>query len=157
MHRNAKREATQAPRQRFRIPIPTLAKRGYGMAMTALPIQPPFVCVALLSRKKQSATWLLYRVLYSLLVAASLLTLAPHAQHFTSKYVARGQIRYGTLPLGNSSLLLHCIYVLRRGFCNLVLLIFLRKSDCLGCAVLLCLLVCLPLLASFFLPKHVCM
>ena len=28
-------------------------------------------------------------------------------------------------------------------------LIFLRKSDCLGCAVLLCLVVCLTLLASF--------
>ena len=32
-------------------------------------------------------------------------------------------------------------------------LIFLRNSDCLGCAVLLC-LVCLTLLASFFLPSH---
>ena len=32
-------------------------------------------------------------------------------------------------------------------------LIFLRKSDCLGCAVLLCLVVCLTLLASFFLPS----
>ena len=32
-------------------------------------------------------------------------------------------------------------------------LIFSRKSDCLGCAVLLC-LVCLTLLASFFLPSH---
>ena len=31
---------------------------------------------------------------------------------------------------------------------------FLRKSDCLGCAVLLCLVVCLTLLASFFLPSH---
>ena len=31
-------------------------------------------------------------------------------------------------------------------------LIFLRKSDCLGCVVLLC-LVCLTLLASFFLPS----
>ena len=30
---------------------------------------------------------------------------------------------------------------------------FSRKSDCLGCAVLLC-LVCLTLLASFFLPSH---
>ena len=28
--------------------------------------------------------------------------------------------------------------------------IFLRKSDCLGCAVLLCFVVCLTLLASFF-------
>ena len=39
-----------------------------------------------------------------------------------------------------------------------VLLIFLRKSDCLGCAVLLC-LICLTLLLSFFLLhlslKHV--
>ena len=32
-------------------------------------------------------------------------------------------------------------------------LIFLRKSDCLGCIVLLC-LVCLTLFASFFLPSH---
>ena len=32
-------------------------------------------------------------------------------------------------------------------------LIFLRKSNCLGCAVLLCLVVCLTLLASFFLPS----
>ena len=47
-----------------------------------------------------------------------------------------------------------------RGFeSHLRQLIFLRKSDCLGCAGLLC-LVCLTLLASFFLPsssliKHV--
>ena len=33
-------------------------------------------------------------------------------------------------------------------------LIFLRKSGCLGCAVLLCLVVCLNLLASFILPSH---
>ena len=32
-------------------------------------------------------------------------------------------------------------------------LIFLRKSDYLGCAVLLCLVVCLTLLACFFLPS----
>ena len=32
-------------------------------------------------------------------------------------------------------------------------LIFLRKSDCLGSTVLLC-LVCLTLLTSFFLPSH---
>ena len=38
--------------------------------------------------------------------------------------------------------------------CTLVPFIFLRKSDCLGCAVLLCLVVCLTLLASFFLPSH---
>ena len=32
---------------------------------------------------------------------------------------------------------------------------FLGKvTDCLGCAVLLCLVVCLTLLASFFLPSH---
>ena len=29
-----------------------------------------------------------------------------------------------------------------------------RTSDCLGCAVLLCPVVCLTLLASFFLPSH---
>ena len=33
-------------------------------------------------------------------------------------------------------------------------LIFLRKSDCLGCAVLLWLVVCLTLFASFFPPSH---
>ena len=33
-------------------------------------------------------------------------------------------------------------------------LIFLRESDCLGCSVLLCLVVCLTLLDSFFLPSH---
>ena len=31
---------------------------------------------------------------------------------------------------------------------------FFRKSDYLGCAVLLCVVVCLTLLASFFLPSH---
>ena len=42
-----------------------------------------------------------------------------------------------------------------RGFeSHLRQLIFSRKSDCLGCAVLLCLVVCLTLLASFFLPSH---
>ena len=30
-------------------------------------------------------------------------------------------------------------------------LIFLEKSDCLGCVALLCFVVCLTLLASFFL------
>ena len=34
------------------------------------------------------------------------------------------------------------------------MLIFSRKGDCLGCAVLLCLVFCLTLLASFFLPSH---
>ena len=33
-------------------------------------------------------------------------------------------------------------------------LIFFTESDCLGCAVLLCLVVCLTLLASSFLPSH---
>ena len=33
-------------------------------------------------------------------------------------------------------------------------LISFRKIDCLGSAVLLCLVVCLTLLASFFLPSH---
>ena len=33
-------------------------------------------------------------------------------------------------------------------------LIFPLESDCLGCAVLLCIVVCLTLLASFFLPSH---
>ena len=36
----------------------------------------------------------------------------------------------------------------------LYMYIFLRKNDCFGCAVLLCLVVCLTLLASFFLPSH---
>ena len=39
------------------------------------------------------------------------------------------------------------LYMLRQ-------LILLRKSDCLRCAVLLCLVVCSTLLASFFLPSH---
>ena len=44
------------------------------------------------------------------------------------------------------------IYIECRGFkSHPRQLIFLRKSDCLGCAVLLCLVVCLTLLASFFL------
>ena len=34
-----------------RIPIPYLTQRGYELAMTALPIQPPPVCVALLKRR----------------------------------------------------------------------------------------------------------
>ena len=51
-----------------------------------------------------------------------------------------------------------CIYMyMRCGFkSHLRQLIFLRKSDCLGHAVLLCLVVCLTLslLASFFPPSH---
>ena len=47
------------------------------------------------------------------------------------------------------------MYVHVHGFeSHLRQLIFSRKSDCLGCAVLLCLVVCLTLLASFFLPSH---
>ena len=57
--RYAKKEATQAPKQPSRIPIPAFAKRGNGMAKTAFPIQPSYICVALLSRKKQTATWLI--------------------------------------------------------------------------------------------------
>ena len=33
-------------------------------------------------------------------------------------------------------------------------LLFGKVTDCLGCAVLLCLVVCSTLLASFFLPSH---
>ena len=40
------------------------------------------------------------------------------------------------------------------GINSIYMLIFLRKRDCLGCAVLLCLVICLTLLASFFLPSH---
>ena len=35
-------------------------------------------------------------------------------------------------------------------------LVFLCKSDCLGCVVWLCLVVCMTLLASFFLPSLTC-
>ena len=41
-----------------------------------------------------------------------------------------------------------------RNLAHLSTRVFLRKSDCLGCAVLLCLIVCLTLFASFFLPSH---
>ena len=47
------------------------------------------------------------------------------------------------------SFMVSCMYIES----HLRQLIFLTKSDCLGCAVLLC-LVCLTLLASFFLPSH---
>ena len=40
--------------------IAALANRGYGIAKTALPNHPPRVCVALLSRRLKSATWLPY-------------------------------------------------------------------------------------------------
>ena len=32
--------------------------------------------------------------------------------------------------------------------------VHVQKSDCLGCAVLLCLVVCFTLLSSSFLPSH---
>ena len=38
----------QTPKQPSRIPIPAIARRGYEMAMAALPNQPLPVCVALL-------------------------------------------------------------------------------------------------------------
>ena len=66
-------------------------------------------------------------------------------------------VRYvcGALPLGNSLLLYYtALHLLRQGFCTLVLFIFLCKSDCLGCVVLLCFVLfvwpCL-LLSSFLL------
>ena len=47
------------------------------------------------------------------------------------------------------------VYIECRGFkSHPRQLFFPRKSDCLGCAVLLCLVVYLTLLASFFLPSH---
>ena len=56
--------------------ITALANRGYGIAKTALPNHPPHVCVALLSRRLKSATWLLYSLLVAVQSATSL-TLAP--------------------------------------------------------------------------------
>ena len=48
-----------------------------------------------------------------------------------------------------------CVHVECRGFeSHPRQLIFLKESDCLGCAVLLCLVVCMTLLASFFLPSR---
>ena len=50
-----------------------------------------------------------------------------------------------------------CIHVVQQYFHPYIMyiqLIVLRKSDCLWCAVLLCLVVCLTLLASFFLPSE---
>ena len=56
------------------------------MAKTALPIQPPFVCVALLSRKKSTECC---RVCLSLL-CLPLRSRSPHnAQHFTSYWGER--------------------------------------------------------------------
>ena len=58
-------------------------------------------------------------------------------------------------PLSRSSLLVSKMNLCYMYICALSSkkLIFLRKSDCLGCAVLPC-LVCLTLLAFFFLPSH---
>ena len=50
-----------------------------------------------------------------------------------------------------------CEYMINTCTCielHLRQLIFLRNSDCLRYTVLLCLVVCLTLLASFFLPFH---
>ena len=49
-----------------------------------------------------------------------------------------------------SFLLLACMHTHILYMCNPRQLIFLGKSDFLGCAVLLCLVVCLNLLASSF-------
>ena len=57
--------------------ITALANRVYGIAMTALPNHPPDVCVALLSRRLKSLTWLLYSLLVVVQSATSL-TLAPY-------------------------------------------------------------------------------
>ena len=38
--------------------------------------------------------------------------------------------------------------------CHVIRKVYIRESDCLGWAVLLCLVVCLTMLASFFLPSH---
>ena len=53
----------------------------------------------------------------------------------------------------NIDMYMHMYMYIHRGFeSHLRQLIFLK--DCLGCAVLLCLVICLTLLASFFLPSH---
>ena len=69
--RNSRIETPCAKRLKRQDSAPgsAIAKRGHGMAKTALPIQPPLVCIAHLSRKKQSEIWLLFLVLNSLLVA----------------------------------------------------------------------------------------
>ena len=57
------------------------------------------------------------------------------------------------LSCRGSSVVEHSVWSVEcRGFeSHLRQLIFLRKSDCLGCAVLLCLVVCLTSFASFSL------
>ena len=49
---------------------------------------------------------------------------------------------------------LKCTCIVHDLYMHLRQLIFIKKSDCLGCVVLLCFVVCLTLLASFFLPSH---
>ena len=69
----------------------------------------------------------------------------------------RCTVRFGPSPAAASvaQLVERSVWSIEcRGFeSHLRQLIFSRKSDYLGCAVLLC-LVCLILLASFFLPSH---
>ena len=64
-------------------------------------------------------------------------------------------MRFGPSQLSclGSSVVEHSLYIVECcGFeSHLRQLIFLRKSDCRECAVLLCLVVCLTLLASFFM------
>ena len=60
--------------------ISGLANRSYGIAKAAVPIYPPLVCIALLSRQLKSATWLLYSLLVAVQSATSL-TLTRNAQH----------------------------------------------------------------------------
>ena len=74
-------KATQAPRQRSRSQL--LPNRGYGIAKTALPIQPPLVCVALLSKY---CFWLLYSLLVAVQSQPRRSRPLPNAQHFTSLY-----------------------------------------------------------------------
>ena len=76
-------------------------------------------------------------------------------------YVDTGQALYiytctCTVHAGHSTLHLHTEVECRGFESHPRQLIFLTESDCLGCAVLLCLVVCLTLslLASFFLPSH---
>ena len=70
--------------------------------------------------------------------------------------MVRRLIRYGVWYSATTQFVSTTALHLRQGFCTLVLFIFLWKSDCLGCAVLLCLVVCLTLLASFFLHSASC-
>ena len=69
---------------------------------------------------------------HDMLVALAVGVLATHVQCYFLMDVALGKELFGTTV---------CMYI------------YVRTSDCLGCAVLLCLVVCLTLLASFFLPS----